>query len=149
MYKRQNKGRAAEEIDPFQVVLLIIFVVAALIFPCYKFVRLVIWQARAHKPQSKKDAALAQKFKLPKHNLDMQACIEVFKAQEKSLLQHGAWTKQDMETITAKSNEVLRYLRHRVDQAVDLQQVRTMQCCLKMDVLYDFKTLYDLSLIHI
>ena len=146
---RAKKDGTDQQIDALHIVLVIILLYAALAYPTYRLVQLIIRQARAHKPQSKRDAALAKQFKLPKDEPEIEACIKTLKAQERKLLRHGQWTEEDMMVITDNSNQVLRYLSRRVAKASDVRQVRIMRACLKMDVLYDFRTLYDATMSNI
>jgi len=79
----------------------------------------------------------------------MSGKSKTFKTQEKKLLECGEWSQWDIMAITLSSTEVLRYLGHRVNQGFESQNVRIMRCCLKMDVLHDFKTLYDATMKNI
>ena len=54
-----------------------------------------------------------------------------------------------MRACLQNGSQVLRYLRGRVDEASDSHQCRIQECCLKMDVLHDFKTLYDATMKNI
>ena len=61
---RTTADRTGQEINPEFVAIIVIAMLLALIFPTYKLIQVIIGHARAHKPQSKHDAALAAKFVL-------------------------------------------------------------------------------------
>ena len=117
-----------KDFHPLFIAFIVILVVAALIFPIYKLVQVLIRQARAHKPQSKQDAALAHQFVLPKSTPEMQTCIEALKSHERKLLRNREWTERDVIDITHNCNQVLDYLGCRVNEASDPRQVRIMEC---------------------
>ena len=135
--------------NPTFIIVATIVVLLLLIFPVYKLVQLIIRQARARKPQSKQDAALANRFVVPKSTPEMKKCIEALKSFERKLLRNGEWEERDVIQIKSICNQVLDYLHQRVTGVLHPQQIKIMKCCLKMDVLYDMKTLYDATMNNI
>ena len=128
----------------FLVAIVPIFILA-LIFPIVKLVQLVVRATRAWKPQSKEDAALAKKFIVPKKSAEMAQNISTLKVYEEKFLSQG-WTDEDIVAIKSQCEHVVQYLGERVEHAHSREQVRIQQCCLKMDVMYDFKTLYGATM---
>ena len=130
-------------VNPYVVVALLLILAA--IPAIYKVVQWVIQAITAWKPQSKADAALAKKFVVPKKAENMVPIVSAFKNYEQDFVAHG-WTHADQQSIKGNCDEVAAYLGSRVQEAAGYQQIRIMQCCLKMDVLHTFKTLYDATM---
>jgi len=103
----------------------------------------------AWKPQSERDAELAHQFALPKSAEAVDESIAAFKVCEKRFLENGFWVEEDLATIRQHADTVVQYLLKRVREASSPQQVQIMRCCLHMDALHDFKTLYDATMENI
>ena len=113
-----------------------------------KVVQLVIKAVTAWKPQSKADAARAKKFVLPKTSEAMAPSVSAFKDCEAHFVETD-WTEDDMNIIQEHRARVVSYLGSRVQKAAEREQIRIMRCCINMDVLHDFKTLYDATMQNI
>ena len=114
---------------------LIFLIVIVLMIKSAKIIRrgLTAW-----KPQTQADAARAKAFVLPKTSHEMVKSMSAFKACEKHFIQRG-WSDEDLESIEKHRKHTVQYLGGRVLAATKSQQIQIMQCCLGMDVLYDFR----------
>ena len=130
-------------ISPF--VFIIILLLLASIPLIVKVVQLVIKALTAWKPQSKAEAALAKKFIVPKSADDILPSVSALKECQEHFVAHG-WTSDDVSIIEEHAELVISYLGSRVQEAFNPKQIRIMRSCINMDVLHDFKTLYDATM---
>ena len=139
-------GIGEPSLSPFVFVVPGIFLISIPIIA--KIVQLVIKAVTAWKPQSKADAARAKKFVLPKTSEAMAPSVSAFKDCEAHFVETD-WTEDDMNIIQEHRARVVSYLGSRVQKAAEREQIRIMRCCINMDVLHDFKTLYDATMQNI
>ena len=126
-----------------------ISVVVAIVLAVIKLKQLI---ARVHsiwKPQSEEDALLAKEFVLPKTSVEMTPSVDAFKACLENFVDNEGWSAEQQSTILEHHDVVVEYLGQRVEEAANPKARRIMHCCLEMDVLHDFKTLYDATMMNI
>ena len=146
-----NDERTGEIVDPIVIAIAIAVpsMVLALIYPFILIGKVIIAYRKAWKPQSKADAELAKCFQLPKSAKEVSQSIEAFKKCEKRLHETSIWDPNDINIINEHRKIVKKYLCQRVEHARKANQTRIMQCCRSMDVLHDFKVLYDSTMHNI
>ena len=148
MHACYGKGTLTPVMGPLFYIIIAVALLA-FIFLLYKLVPLLYKAATAWKPQSKEDAMLAKEFVLPKKAELLSESIAFFKKCEKCLLRKGSWTPEDDQLIAQHGEIVLQYLKKRIQDSFDHQEIRVMTCCLRMDVLHDFEVLYATTMQNI
>ena len=143
-----NTAMTVAYVHPLAIIVPIVVVLVA-IYPCFKLVKIIHRGFTQWRPQSKHDALLAKKFVVPKTSEDAKGHIPIFKECESRLLENGSWAQEDLDIINNHRDVVVQYLVKRVEGASDPQQIKIMHCCLEMDVLHDFKTLYHATMKNI
>ena len=114
-----------------------------------KFILLYTKVRTMWEPQSEEDALLAKEFILPKTSKEMRPSVKAFNICLKHFVENEGWSDEQQATILEHRDIVVEYLGQRIHAVGDPEKQNIMRCCLEMDALHDFKTLYDATMMNI